>query len=110
MAKAHLTARLCCRCQLKKQRGGGYAKNHAVLVVRRQSGRGSKLLYLYFQELENPERCPLRRSGTGTERNGDGGDVPTRRAGIHGAEWWSAVHIFTSHIVLCKLRDAGRSR
>src|SRR5260370_30877357 len=79
-------------------------------MVRRQSGRGSQLLYFYFQELENPERCALRRSGTGTERNRDGGDVPTRRARIHGAERWSAVHIFAGHIVLCKLRDAGRKR
>ena len=32
-----------------------------------------------------------------------------RRATIHGVERRSALHFYSSHIVLCKLRDASRS-
>src|SRR5208337_5392510 len=95
-----------CRGRDSVQRGEACAENHSIPVVRRQGRRGGELLYFHFQKLENSEAGTVWRRGAGAERIRDDGDFPTRRAKIHGAEWRSALHFFSGHIVLCRLRDA----
>src|SRR6266851_4057215 len=49
-----------------------YAKNHPVLVVRRQPRRGDELLSFDFQKFKDRERQSIRRSGTRREGDRDG--------------------------------------
>src|SRR3984893_18982493 len=82
-----------------------YAKDHAVLVVRRQ-GRGSDgVLYLRLREFEGHQRHALWRRGARAEGGGDVRDVPASWPAIHRPERRPALHVLAGHIVFRELQD-----
>jgi predicted 3-demethylubiquinone-9 3-methyltransferase (glyoxalase superfamily) len=62
----------------KSKLGELYAKNHSILVVRRQRGRGDEFLRFNFQEFKGSEGYSIWRSRARPERDGNVRDIPTR--------------------------------